>query len=120
MDQSSSHYGITSHVVNEYSCQPTACRGDHSGLEEQQPSLLCRRPKSYDYTLKFLLVGDSDVGKEEILSGLSDEDDDADTQMDAVFAASSPAVNYKSTLILLDGKRIRLQLWWVFLNHAFL
>ena len=28
--------------------------------------------KQYDYLLKFLLVGDSDVGKEEILSGLSD------------------------------------------------
>ena len=28
--------------------------------------------KSYDYLLKFLLVGDSDVGKEEILSGLAD------------------------------------------------
>ena len=30
------------------------------------------RNKSYDYLLKFLLVGDSDVGKEEILSGLED------------------------------------------------
>ena len=28
--------------------------------------------KPYDYLLKFLLVGDSDVGKEEILSGLED------------------------------------------------
>ena len=28
--------------------------------------------KSYDYVLKFLLVGDSDVGKEEILSKLPD------------------------------------------------
>lgn len=28
--------------------------------------------KSYDYLLKFLLVGDSDVGKQEILSGLED------------------------------------------------
>ena len=30
------------------------------------------RSKPYDYLLKFLLVGDSDVGKEEILSGLDD------------------------------------------------
>lgn len=30
------------------------------------------RAKPYDYVLKFLLVGDSDVGKEEILSGLDD------------------------------------------------
>ena len=30
------------------------------------------RNKPYDYLLKFLLVGDSDVGKEEILSGLDD------------------------------------------------
>lgn len=84
----------------------------HPVEEQQQPSFIsCPRPKSYDYTLKFLLVGDSDVGKEEILSGLTEEEDEVDTQMDAVFAASSPAVNYKSTVILLDGKRIRLQLW---------
>jgi Ras-related protein Rab-40 len=35
------------------------------------PSTLPRN-KPYDYLLKFLLVGDSDVGKEEILSGLED------------------------------------------------
>lgn len=28
--------------------------------------------KQYDYLLKFLLVGDSDVGKQEILSDLDD------------------------------------------------
>ena len=28
--------------------------------------------KTYDYVLKFLLVGDSDVGKEEILNGLKE------------------------------------------------
>jgi len=64
--------------------------------------------KSYDYTLKFLLVGDSDVGKEEILNGLNEEDDDSNKE--ASFCGS-PGVNYKSTVILLDGKRIRLQLW---------
>ena len=31
-----------------------------------------RQEKQYDYLLKFLLVGDSDVGKQEILSGLDD------------------------------------------------
>lgn len=31
-----------------------------------------RQEKQYDYLLKFLLVGDSDVGKQEILSGLED------------------------------------------------
>lgn len=29
--------------------------------------------KQYDYLLKFLLVGDSDVGKQEILSELDDD-----------------------------------------------
>jgi len=33
---------------------------------------LPRQSKPYDFLLKFLLVGDSDVGKEEILSGLVD------------------------------------------------
>ena len=35
------------------------------------------RSKPYDYVLKFLLVGDSDVGKEEILSGLEDGSSDS-------------------------------------------
>ncbi|KAI1281894.1 Ras-related protein Rab-40C [Halotydeus destructor] len=64
--------------------------------------------KSYDYTLKFLLVGDSDVGKEEILNGLVEETDEETN--DSSFCGS-PGVNFKSTVILLDGKRIRLQLW---------
>lgn len=37
--------------------------------EVSRPS---HQPKQYDYLLKFLLVGDSDVGKQEILSGLED------------------------------------------------
>ncbi|XP_065342327.1 ras-related protein Rab-40B [Cloeon dipterum] len=58
--------------------------------------------KEYDYLLKFLLVGDSDVGKQEILSGLEDG------------STESPYWNgyaYKTTTILLDGKRVRLQVW---------
>ncbi|KAA0190306.1 hypothetical protein HAZT_HAZT009138 [Hyalella azteca] len=58
--------------------------------------------KSYDYLLKFLLVGDSDVGKHEILSGLEDG------------ASESPycvGSGHKTTVILLDGKRVKLQLW---------
>lgn len=53
--------------------------------------------KSYDYLLKFLLVGDSDVGKGEILESLQDG------------AAESPyaysnGIDYKTTTILLtDG-----------------
>lgn len=72
--------------------------------------------KSYDYTLKFLLVGDSDVGKEEILNGLNQEEDQQQQQQqtaDDTSFCGSPGVNYKSTIILLDGKRIRLQLWYV-------
>ncbi|KFM76416.1 Ras-related protein Rab-40C, partial [Stegodyphus mimosarum] len=61
-------------------------------------------PKSYDYLLKFLLVGDSDVGKQEILSGLEDG------SQESPFCGSS-GVAYKTTTILLDGKRIKLQLW---------
>ena len=30
------------------------------------------KEKDYDYLLKFLLVGDSDVGKEELISGMED------------------------------------------------
>uniref|UniRef100_A0A8B9Q9X7 WD repeat domain phosphoinositide-interacting protein 3 n=1 Tax=Apteryx owenii TaxID=8824 RepID=A0A8B9Q9X7_APTOW len=60
--------------------------------------------KAYDFLLKFLLVGDSDVGKGEILASLQDG------------AAESPygyhmGIDYKTTTILLDGRRIKLQLW---------
>jgi len=36
------------------------------------PTMSNSGSKSYDYLLKVLLVGDSDVGKQEILSGLED------------------------------------------------
>ncbi|XP_023231084.1 ras-related protein Rab-40C-like [Centruroides sculpturatus] len=39
-------------------------------ISQSRPS--ASQQKSYDYLLKFLLVGDSDVGKQEILSGLED------------------------------------------------
>ncbi|KAG5684772.1 hypothetical protein PVAND_013985 [Polypedilum vanderplanki] len=52
--------------------------------------------KEYDYLLKVLLLGDPDVGKSEILHLLDHEDSEA---------------TYKSTIILLDGKRVKLQIW---------
>ncbi|KAG8222493.1 hypothetical protein J437_LFUL009596 [Ladona fulva] len=58
--------------------------------------------KQYDYLLKFLLVGDSDVGKQEILSKLEDG------SSESPFCSGSV---YKTTVILLDGKRVKLQLW---------
>ncbi|GAB1297207.1 Ras-related protein Rab-40B [Apodemus speciosus] len=45
--------------------------------------------RAYDFLLKFLLVGDSDVGKGEILA----------------------RIDHKTTTILLDGRRVKLQLW---------
>ena len=39
--------------------------------ESQTPSHNTLPSKPYDFLLKFLLVGDSDVGKEEILNGLA-------------------------------------------------
>uniref|UniRef100_A0A8C7HJL7 small monomeric GTPase n=1 Tax=Oncorhynchus kisutch TaxID=8019 RepID=A0A8C7HJL7_ONCKI len=56
--------------------------------------------KAYDFLLKFLLVGDSDVGKGEILASLQDG------------ASESPyGIDYKTTTILLDGRKVKLQLW---------
>ncbi|XP_033630171.1 ras-related protein Rab-40C-like isoform X1 [Asterias rubens] len=57
---------------------------------------------SYDYLLKFLLVGDSDVGKGEILGRLDDE---------TIGTYTMNGVDHKVTTILLDGKRVRLELW---------
>ncbi|KAI3360061.1 hypothetical protein L3Q82_013855 [Scortum barcoo] len=60
--------------------------------------------KSYDYLLKFLLVGDSDVGKGEILDSLQDG------SAESPYAYSS-GIDYKTTTILLDGRRVKLELW---------
>lgn len=70
--------------------------------------------KDYDYLLKFLLVGDSDVGKEEILNGLNNENSFDNTNETQFRIDSTPGVNHSSTTrILLDGKRIKIQLWLV-------
>ncbi|KAA8595207.1 hypothetical protein FQN60_012342 [Etheostoma spectabile] len=79
--------------------------------------------KSYDYLLKFLLVGDSDVGKGEILDSLQDG------SVESPYAYSSEkawtdqheltfcgwcvisGIDYKTTTILLDGRRVKLELW---------
>uniref|UniRef100_A0A8C4WV41 small monomeric GTPase n=1 Tax=Eptatretus burgeri TaxID=7764 RepID=A0A8C4WV41_EPTBU len=62
--------------------------------------------KSYDYLLKFLLVGDSDVGKGEILGTL-----DQDAESEPGGFCSGLGVTCISTTILLDGRRVKLQLW---------
>jgi len=63
--------------------------------------------KSNDFVLKFLLVGDSDVGKEEILNSLEDDDEES------LETYRSLDVAYKSTNILLYGKRVKLRIWLV-------
>ncbi|CAL8301520.1 unnamed protein product [Merluccius merluccius] len=60
--------------------------------------------KRYDYLLKFLLVGDSDVGKGEILDSLQDG------AAESPYAYSS-GIDFKTTTILLDGRRVKLELW---------
>jgi len=51
-------------------------------------------------------VGDSDVGKDEILNNLDDDNSISEPSF-----CRSPGMAYKATNILLDGRRIRLQLW---------
>ncbi|KAF3687287.1 WAP, Kazal, immunoglobulin, Kunitz and NTR domain-containing protein Precursor [Channa argus] len=70
------------------------------GVMESQSSPV----KSYDYLLKFLLVGDSDVGKGEILDSLQDG------SIESPYAYSS-GIDYKTSTILLDGRRVKLELW---------
>lgn len=84
-------------------------------------------PKDYDYLLKVLLVGDSDVGKHEIMAGL----EDASSESPFCSRSGNCKLNwllvlllqfffqlktflhaaYKITTILLDGKRVRLCIW---------
>lgn len=70
--------------------------------------------KEYDYLLKVLLVGDSDVGKTEILSNLDEAHDEEGKKNKKQFFAkifnfTSVSATYKTTIILLDGKRVKLQ-----------
>ncbi|KAK2536962.1 Rab40b [Columba livia] len=60
--------------------------------------------RAYDFLLKFLLVGDSDVGKGEILASLQDGASESPY-------GSHTGIDYKTTTILLDGRRVKLQLW---------
>jgi len=78
--------------------------------------------KPYDYCLKFLLVGDSDVGKNEILNLLEGEQFDSNPlypcKLDyySIFKLccsinTSSGLSPKTTVILLEGKKVKLQLW---------
>lgn len=90
---------------------PASLRASQDALTP--PSSLSSLPfqqstKSYDYLLKVLLVGDSDVGKQEILAGL----DDGNTEWGSSYATSAAGgAAFKETIILIDGKRVKLQLW---------
>uniref|UniRef100_A0A1I7YP91 SOCS box domain-containing protein n=1 Tax=Steinernema glaseri TaxID=37863 RepID=A0A1I7YP91_9BILA len=59
---------------------------------------------NHEFQLKFLLVGDSDVGKNEILDMLPSENQPIDSPLPYIAAP-------KETTILLEGKRVRLHLW---------
>lgn len=72
--------------------------------------------KEYDYLLKVLLVGDSDVGKTEILNNLDEDRDNEEGEENkkkTIFVKisnfTSVPATYKTTIILLDGKRVKLQ-----------
>ncbi|CAG8705921.1 3810_t:CDS:2, partial [Cetraspora pellucida] len=59
---------------------------------------------AYDYLIKLLLIGDSGVGKAELLLCFSDDS----------FTPSfitTIGIDFKIRTIELDGKRIKLQMW---------
>ncbi|XP_014663519.1 PREDICTED: ras-related protein Rab-40B-like [Priapulus caudatus] len=91
--------GLTNHSRSASSSGATANSYSTASLPRGSPS------KNHDYLLKFLLVGDSDVGKEEILGVLEE------AASESPYQNSSLGVHYKTTTILMDGKRVKLQLW---------
>ncbi|RWS11532.1 Ras-related protein Rab-40C-like protein [Dinothrombium tinctorium] len=103
-DHSISSSFLANHALNACGDEQKESRKCDQHIDESFANV--SHQKSYDYVLKFLLVGDSDVGKEEILNGCDDDISVVEPQY-----CGSPGVGYKSTVILLDGKRIRLQLW---------
>jgi len=76
-----------------------------SSLRSHANSINRPKEKDYDYLLKFLLVGDSDVGKEELISGMEDG------ATESPYGYACGGIDYKTTTLLLDGKRVKLQLW---------
>lgn len=76
---------------------------DQQALHQYQPP---SEESSYDFVFKFLLVGDSDVGKEEILQKFKAVPGDLESAEYRSFD-----VNYKSTSFLLDGKSVKLRIW---------
>lgn len=78
--------------------------------------------KEYDYLLKVLLVGDSDVGKTEILNNLDEDpmNEEGEKNKKHKFVKisnfTSVSATYKTTIILLDGKRVKLQVSLRYLN----
>ncbi|CAL4058586.1 unnamed protein product [Meganyctiphanes norvegica] len=60
--------------------------------------------KTYDFLFKLLLIGDSDVGKTEILFKYCDK------SLNANFI-STIGIDFKVKTIKLNGKNIKLQLW---------
>jgi Ras-related protein Rab-40 len=74
--------------------------------------------KEYDYLLKVLLVGDSDVGKTEILNNLDQDPLNEEGNIKIIISDNKKVIKwlnssfiatYKTTIILLDGKRVKLQ-----------
>ncbi|CAD5122536.1 DgyrCDS10953 [Dimorphilus gyrociliatus] len=63
---------------------------------------------NYDFVLKFLLVGDGDVGKEEMLDNFENGASDLPFGFPS---ANGTGKIYKTKTILLDGRRVKLQLW---------
>ena len=67
---------------------------------------MAQRPanKQYDYLLKFLLIGDSGVGKTCILFRFSDD------AFNTTFI-STIGIDFKIKTVEINGKKVKLQIW---------
>lgn len=70
--------------------------------------------KSYDYLLKFLLVGDSDVGKGEILDSLQDGSAESPYAYSSGESLCSPSWRLNSALVVMTVLRC----YWVSLAYG--
>ena len=97
------------HVATQVSSQNGA---EHELMAAADSDQSAKQGKTYDYLFKLVLIGDYDVGKQELIKRF----------VDGYFQGkyvTNVAVDLRVKTVEIDGKRIKLQLWDTVGNERF-